>query len=81
MRRVPRPVYELQDLLGKHIDGQFYADELCPVHVMKATTYAIDKILRTKGRGDSPEYLVRWQGYGHEFDSWMKASTVKHVKR
>ena len=25
IRRFPRPVYELQDLLGKHIDGQFFA--------------------------------------------------------
>ena len=28
IRRISRPVYELQDLLGKHIEGQFYAEEL-----------------------------------------------------
>ena len=31
VRRVPRPVYELQDLLGKHRDGEFFAQELSPV--------------------------------------------------
>ena len=67
--RDPRPIYELQDLLGKHIDGQFYAKELTPALVTKATTYGIDKILRTRGRGDSLEYLLRWRGYGPEFDS------------
>ncbi len=36
-------MYELQDLLGKHIDGQFYAEELSPVTVTNATTYAINK--------------------------------------
>ena len=51
IRRVPRPVYELQDLLGKHIDGQFYGEELSPVTVTNATTYAIDKILRRRGLG------------------------------
>ena len=44
--KIPQPVYEWQDLLGKHIDEQFYAKELSPVHVTKRTTYAIDKILR-----------------------------------
>ena len=39
MRKVPRPVYELQDLLGKHIDGQFYAEELSPVNVTKHATH------------------------------------------
>ena len=80
IRRVPRPVYEIQELLGKHIDGQFYAEELSPVTVTKATTYAIDKILR-RGSSGSLEYLVRWKGYGSEFYSWIKASSVQHVKR
>ena len=79
VRRVPRPVYELQDLRGVPINGHFYAEELSPVILTKKTTYAIDKILRRRGRGNSLEYLVRWRGYGPEFDSWIKASSVKHV--
>ena len=35
LRRIPRIVYELQDLLSKHIDGQFNAEELIPVLVTK----------------------------------------------
>ena len=53
----------------------------CPVTVTTSTTYAIDKILRSRGRDDSLEYLVRWRDYGPEFDSWLKASSVQHVKR
>jgi hypothetical protein len=34
--RIARPVYELVDLLGKHIDGQFYGEELVPVIVPKS---------------------------------------------
>ena len=81
IRRVPRPFYELQDLLGKHIDGQFYGEVLSPVTVTTASNYAIDKILRRRGRGDSLEYLDRWRGYVPEFDSWIKAAFVQHVKR
>ena len=43
MSRTQHPISELQDLLGKHIDGQFYAEELIPVLVTKNTTSAIDK--------------------------------------
>ena len=80
VRRIPRPVYELQDLLGKHIDGQFYAEELSPVRITKKTTYAINKILRRREKRGIIEYLVRWRGYGPAFDSWIKASSVKHDK-
>jgi hypothetical protein len=34
------------DLLGKHTEGQFYAEELSPVILTKKTVYHIDKILR-----------------------------------
>ena len=69
MGRDPHPVYELQDLLGKHIGGQFYADELSPVHITKTTTYATDKILRTRLNDGILEYFVRWKGSVPEFES------------
>jgi hypothetical protein len=53
-------VYELADLLGKYIDGQFYGEELTPVIVTKNRTYPILKILRKRIRNGSIEYLVRW---------------------
>ena len=81
MRRARRPVYELQDLLGKHIDGQLYTVELSPELVTKITIYEIDKILRTRLNDGILEYLVRWRGHCPEFDSWIKASSLMHVKR
>jgi hypothetical protein len=45
IRRIPRPVYELEDLNQTPIDGQFYAEELTPVRISKRTAYKIDKIL------------------------------------
>jgi hypothetical protein len=38
IRRIPRPVYELEDLKQTPIDGQFYAEELTPVRISKRTT-------------------------------------------
>ena len=61
VRKISQPVYELQDLLGKHIDGQFYAEALSPVHVTKRTTYEIHTIPRKRIRCRIVEYLVSWR--------------------
>jgi hypothetical protein len=59
IRRIPRPVYELEDLNHKLIDGQFVNEELSPVRIMKHTTFKIHKILSTRVRRGIREYLVR----------------------
>jgi hypothetical protein len=79
IERSPRVVYELEDLNGATIDGQFYREELTPVRVSDATVYQIDKILRKRVRRGISEYLVRWRGYGRDFDSWVPASSVQTI--
>jgi hypothetical protein len=39
IHKSPHPVYELQDLNGKLIEGLFYQEELSPVRIGKRTTY------------------------------------------
>ena len=50
VHRTPRPVFELEDLHGQEIEGQFYTEELVPVRITKQTTYKIDKILWQEGQ-------------------------------
>ena len=50
IRRTPRPVYELEDLNHKVIDGHFFKKELTPVRITKRTTFKINKILATRVR-------------------------------
>ena len=45
IHRRPRVVYELEDINGTPIDGQFYQEELTTVHITSRTTYRIDKIM------------------------------------
>jgi len=61
LHRTPRPVFELEDLHGQEIEGQFYTEELVPVRITKQTTYKIDKILDKRVRRGLLEYLVRWK--------------------
>ena len=42
IQRLPRPVYELEDLNKTPIEGQFYGEELTPFRISKHTTYNID---------------------------------------
>jgi len=78
IRRTPCPVYELEYLNKQLIDGQF-SEELTPVRITKETQFQIDKIMATRVRKGIKEYLVRWKGYGPDFDSWIKASDIKKI--
>jgi len=79
IRTTPRPVYELEDLNQKIIDGQFFNEELTSVRITKRNTFQIDKILATRVRRGIRECLVRWKGYGPDFDSWINAASVKNI--
>ena len=72
-------MFELEDLQGREIEGQFYSEELVPVRVTKQTTYKIDKILDKRVRRGILEYLVGWRGYGAGFDSWVPATDIQSV--
>ena len=58
IRRMPRPVYKMEDLYGMLIEGQLYGEELTPVRVTKPTVYNIEKIIDKRYKNGNIEYLV-----------------------
>ena len=77
--RRPRAVYELEDLNGTPIVGQFYHVYLTSVRITSLTSYEIYKILDKGVIRCIREYHVRWRGYFRDFNSWIPASGVKYI--
>jgi len=77
--RRPRVVYELEDINGSPIDGQFYSEEVTPVRVTSRTTYKINKLLDEGVRRDIREVIDSCQVYGWDFDSWIPTASVKNI--
>ena len=62
VHRTPRPVYEVQDVNGTLIEGQFYGEELTPARVSKRTVYEIYKVQGKRYRNGIFEYLFAGKG-------------------
>jgi transposase InsO family protein len=68
-------MYRLRDYNKELIKGRFYERELQAVK--PPLLYKIEKVLkRRRLRGRQPEVLIKWQGYGPEFNTWEPASEV-----
>jgi hypothetical protein len=61
--------YGLQDLLGEHIKGKFYEQEIQKV-IKTDNVYEVETVIKTRKRGGKLEYYVKWKGYPDKFNSW-----------
>ena len=52
----------------------FYENELQKV-IKEDDLYAIEKILKKRGRGVNVHYFVKWLGYPNKFNSWVKSAS------
>jgi hypothetical protein len=68
-------LYQLVDLKGKPIRGKFYAQQLTlTAQYSPDQLFLIEKIVKTEKRNDNlTYYLVKWQNYPTEENSWVAA--------
>ena len=67
--------YYLEDLNGEPVKGPFYTDEL--QKTVQPKVFRIQEVLKKRGRGKAAQVLVRYVGYGPEFDQWIPASSLE----
>ncbi|PIC12836.1 hypothetical protein B9Z55_028195 [Caenorhabditis nigoni] len=68
--------YRIVDTNGDDIDGIFYTRELTKCTYTEQTPFRVSQILDTRKVRGRVQKLVRWDGYGPEFDSWINASDL-----
>ena len=66
--------YTIRDWKGEPIQGSFYKEELQKVR--EPTEYRIEKVLQRKKVRGRWMNLVKWHGYGDEFNQWIPESDV-----
>ena len=66
--------YTIRDWKGEPIQGSFYKEELQKVR--EPTEYRIEKVLQRKKVRGRWMNLVKWHGYGDEFNQWIAESDV-----
>ena len=62
-------VYQLEDLAGEDVVGNFYKEQL---QITNQEIYRVDRVLRKRGN----EVLVKWSGYPDKFNSWMPSNSI-----
>lgn len=68
--------YQIEDLKGSKIEGQFYEPELVKYNFKEEEEpFIIDQIIKAKGN----KLLVSWKGYSKDFNSWIPKSYIKKL--
>jgi hypothetical protein len=73
------PRYKLVDLKGRDIAGTVYEPEIQKV-TYKEGVYRIQKILRRTVRENEKQALIKWEGYGDDFNSWIPDVDVEKYR-
>ena len=71
--------YALKDYKGNQIEGSFYTNEIQLVD-KSDSIYQIEKVVNKRTRRGQIEYLVKWQGYPEEANSWVPQSDLFNLQ-
>ena len=70
------PTYILKDFLGEIIKGKFYEQEIQPITHKPDDVFVIERVIKTRRRGNRTEYFVKWRNYPDKFNSWVDNITT-----
>jgi transposase InsO family protein len=68
------PMYLLKTYDGsENIKGAFYAFELTKV---KDDVFRVEKVLKSRKRGNVVQHFVKWKGFNDSYNSWINSQDV-----
>jgi hypothetical protein len=70
------PTYVLKDLSDEVIKGKFFDHELQPVTHKSDDSFIVERVIKTRRRGNRTEYFVKWRNYPDKFNSWVDNITA-----
>ena len=76
LENLPLPRYIVKDQNDEVLDSVLNENEIVKYTPVK---YNIEKIIKSRWRKGVKQVLVRWQGYGPAFDSWIDNKELESV--
>ena len=73
------PIYRLNDYHGEEIKGTFYQSELQKIELQDDKMWKIEKVIKTKGKGQNKKMYVKWLYWPSKFSSWVNARDVEDI--
>jgi transposase InsO family protein len=72
-------VYKIKAWNNDPIIGTFYESELQKIETNEDEVYNIEKIIRKRKRGGKTQVLIKWQGWGKEYNSWLDEKEIRDL--
>ena len=81
--KMPVPMYVLRKKEDNTIEaGTWYEHELQPISKdVRGSLFKIEKIIKTRGKGNNKEALVKWLYYPETENSWEPMSKIKEINQ
>ena len=70
--------YTIVDQAGEEVRGRFYPQEL--LAAADPEFHDVEKIVKTRKKGKSLQYLVKWAGYSDKYNSWVDEKNISQFK-
>jgi hypothetical protein len=71
--RQGQAIYRIKDYNVEEIQGSFYQSELQKVSMSDTDLFKVDKIVKTREKGPSKQYFIKWLYWTEKFASWVNA--------
>lgn len=83
--KYPRfPVFNIDHLKAYHESTEIWKDCTMLPETREQEhqeEYKVESIVGHRRRGGKPEFLVRWKGYGPQFDTWAMTADLKNAPK